>query len=497
MTTDIPFNAAPTEEPPDFNSRRFPLLKRKYGEEQPFMKCGPFKIRIPLIHHEWQWTEFLAALFLGVACLGAGVTIVITTYGLDLPANLATLGLTENGIFLVVLTFGAMNAVCYYIPSLLGDPVVPGWITPALPLTLNYLSAWQAPNYASGDVSRIHAMIALQMLVALCFLIMGATGLGRKLVNGVPMSIKAGVVLGAGVSAGINVIKARMPAAPWTVIIACLMSYFFLFNNSFADLAKRSKTWNLVRNQGVVPAQVFAIVLAPILLREIPLPQIQWGITPLNFGFVLDHFTIFGIGFPEMTFFIQAIPMALTVYIIAFSDFVLAKELVSEAAEHRPDEKIDFDPGRSNLVSFIRNGLMALLTPWVPLCGPLWASGLLTITERYKRGYNTMYSIWGGVCTFRASTVIAVMMLPLVTLIKPAFAIFFGITMAVQAYACGVIGMRMADTPNSRGIACCMAGAMACVTPGWALLVGVVVWAVVEGPEVYFNHQKKKRGEAV
>lgn len=62
---------------------------------------------------------------------------------------------------------------------------------------------------------------------------------------------------------------------------------------------------------------------------------------------------------------------------------------------------------------------MSVFAPWVPMCGPLWASGLLTITERYKRGYKTMRTYWGGVCTFRASTVIAVMILPLVTLIKP------------------------------------------------------------------------------
>ena len=111
--------------------------------------------------------------------------------------------------------------------------MVPGWITPALPLTLKFLEQWSLPDYATGNVDRIKAMIALQMLVALCFLIMGATGIGRKLVECVPMSIKAGIVLGAGITAGINVFQARMPAAPWTVAIACLLSYLFLFNPSF------------------------------------------------------------------------------------------------------------------------------------------------------------------------------------------------------------------------------------------------------------------------
>ena len=121
------------------------------------------------------------------------------------------------------------------------------------------------------------------------------------------------------------------------------------------------------------------------------------------------------------------------------------------------------------------------------MCGPLWASGLLTITERYKRGYKTMHTYWDGVCTFRAATVIAVLILPLVTLIKPAFAIFFGITMGVQAFACGNIGIRMCTTANDRGVACVIAGALTYFTPGWALLVGIIVWVVVDGSEAIIN----------
>ena len=473
--------------PEGFNQGKFPLKKRELGGVQPHIKVGPFNVRLPLIHHEWSWTEMLAAMFLGVACLGAGTATTMSTFGLDDPANIAALGFDANGAFLMSLTFGIMNAICYYLPSLLGDPVVPGWITPALPLTLSYLGQWELPNYATGQVDRIYAQIALQMLVALFFLIMGATGLGRMLVNAVPNSIKAGIVLGAGVTAAVNVFSARMPKAPITVVIAVLMSYFFLFNPSFARAATKNKWMNLLRNQGVVPAQIFAIVLAPFLIGEIAVPEIQWGITPFSLGFVLEHFTIFGLGFPAAKFFLSAIPMAFTIYIIAFSDFVLAKELVTEATATRPDETVIFDAGRSNLVSFLRNGIMSLFAPWVPFCGPLWASGLLTITERYKRGYKTLHSYWDGVCTFRAATVIAVLILPLVTLIRPAFAIFFGITMGVQAFACGNVGMRMCTTATERGIACVMAGALTFYTPGWAILVGVLVWLVTEASELYFG----------
>ncbi len=445
---------------PNFNKERTPLKKRTYGGEQPFIKFGPFKIRIPIIHHEWQWTECLAAMFLGVACLGAGVNVTMSTLGI------------EN--FHIALTFGVLNAICYYLPALLGDPVVPGWITPALPLTLKYL----AP-YAIGP-DRTHALIALQMLVAVLFLIMGTTGLGRKLVDSIPVSIKAGIVLGAGISAGINVLDSRIPVAPYTVVVCIAIAYVFLFSKRFKKLADRSKFWSVVRNQGIVPAQIFAIIFAPFLFKEIPFPQLEWGITPLNFAYVRENFTIFGIGFPEMKYFVAAIPMALTAYIIAFSDFVLAKEIVEDATAKRPDEHVEFDAGRSNLVSAIRNGIMAVFAPWTPMCGPLWASGLLTITERYKRGYDTMRTYWGGVGTFRAATVIAVLLLPLVTLIKPAFGIFFGLTMAVQAYACSNIGMKMAVTPTERGIAGVMGTVLAIQGPTIGLASGIVLWLLIE-----------------
>jgi len=471
----------------EFMKGIFPLVKRKYGEEQPGIKIGMFMLRLPLVHHQWSWTEFFAALFLGVACLGAGVGVTMSVFGLDQTHNYTALGLTANQAFLLALTFGIMNALCYYIPALLGDPVVPGWITPALPLTIHHLSQYAPVDFTTGNVERIHAMIALQMLVAVIFLIMGIGGIGRRVVRAVPDSIKAGIVLGAGVAAGVNVIQARIPVAPWTVIISVLLSYFFLFNPFFAKVASASRFWAIVRSQGVVPAQLFAIILAPVLLQEIPMPEIQWGITPFSLGLVMQNFTIFGIGFPALSFFVAALPLALAAYIIAFADIVLAKELVDDATSGRDDEKVIYDPARSNMVSFFRNGIMALFAPYVPMCGPIWTSGLLTVTERYKRGYKTMSSYWDGVGTFRAATIIAVLTLPLVTLVRPAFGIFFGITMAIQAFACGIIGMKMCHTNNDRGIACCIAGAMAVVPPQWALLLGIVVWFVAQGPSLFLK----------
>ncbi|WP_207724710.1 hypothetical protein [Thermanaerosceptrum fracticalcis] len=64
-------------------SGTFPILKRDYGGIQPYIPFGPFKIRLPLLHYEWEWTECFAAMFLGVACLGAGVATTMEVLGVN------------------------------------------------------------------------------------------------------------------------------------------------------------------------------------------------------------------------------------------------------------------------------------------------------------------------------------------------------------------------------------------------------------------------------
>lgn len=72
----------------------------------------------------------------------------------------------------------------YMLHGWLGDPVVPGWITPTLPFTLAYLNGFEK------GPDRIQAMIALQLLVAFVFIFMGITKLADKFVNGVPNQLK-------------------------------------------------------------------------------------------------------------------------------------------------------------------------------------------------------------------------------------------------------------------------------------------------------------------
>ena len=130
-------------------------LHRENGKEQPFIPAGPFKIRIPFIHYRWEISECLQAILMCATCLGA---IPVLQELLGVPYEVAWSMVIINGFF-------------YNLHSLLGDPVVPGWITPAIPLVTAFLTLTeQGPE-------RVQTMIALQLVVGLIFLFMGITGL--------------------------------------------------------------------------------------------------------------------------------------------------------------------------------------------------------------------------------------------------------------------------------------------------------------------------------
>ncbi len=120
-------------------------------------------------------------------------------------------------------------------------------------------------------------MIAFQLLVAILFFSMGATGIGKRLINAIPVSLKAGIILGAGFSAALNVMNVRLKAAPGTIILSTLIAYFFLFSGTFAKAAEGNKYIRILRNQGIVPAQLFAIIAGPYIFKELPAPSDSCG----------------------------------------------------------------------------------------------------------------------------------------------------------------------------------------------------------------------------
>ena len=437
------------------------ILKRELGSEQPSWKLGVFRVRLPFVHYRFESSEALQAILMCATCLGA---IPILTSILGIPFELAWSMVIINGLL-------------YNTHALLGDPVVPGWITPSIPLTIAYLT-----QFEMGPV-RIQALIALQLLVAFTFLFMGITGLAGKLMRIVPDSIKSGILLGAGFAAIIGefaVEKGRFNLYPFSIAIGTLLSYFLLFSERFKEMRKNHALVNLFGKYGMLPAIFASIIIAP-LCKELPFPNIEVGsfIKIPEFSNILRQVSVFGVGFPNIDLFVKAIPMAIMVYIIAFGDFVTSGALLKEADRVRTDEKIDFNSNRSNLISGIRNLIQGILIPYVPLCGPLWAAVSAAVFERYKEGREGMDSVYSGVGTFRWMTFICVSIVPIVSLVQPTLPVALSLTLLVQGFVCTRLAMTICKDHIDMGIAGVMAAVIAVKGAAWGLGVGIILFLLL------------------
>ena len=432
------------------------MYKRIIGEEQPHLKIGPFKLRLPFVHYKFETSEGIQGILMCATCLGA---IPMLTEGLGIPFELAWSMVIINGLL-------------YNLHALLGDPVVPGWITPSIPLTMAYLTRF------SLGTERIQAMIALQLLVALIFLTMGVTGLAGKLMRIIPTSIKSGILLGAGFAAIIGEfgVKGRFNLYPYSIAIGGVLSFFLLFSEKFKEWRKKYKIINVLGKYGMLPAIIVSIIIAP-LFKELPFPTVRIGtfIKIPDFANIIKEVSIFGVGIPRIDLFIEAIPMAIMIYIIAFGDFVTSGALLNEADRIRVDEIIEFNSNRSNLVSGIRNLIEGIFIPYIPLCGPLWAAVSAAVFERYKEGKESMDSVYSGVGSFRLSTFISVAIIPIVSLVQPTLPVALSLTLLVQGFVCTRLAMSLCKKNIDMGIAGVMAAVLAVKGAAWGLGVGILL----------------------
>lgn len=443
-------------------NEQFVSRYRKYGEEQPYWKAGIFKIRLPIIHYAWSFPEMFQALFMCATCLGA------------IPVLTSVLGVSYD----VALSMVIVNGFFYTIHVLLGDPVVPGWITPAIPL----ITAFLTDGYEMGP-ARTQALIAMQLILGVIFLVCGISGLGSKMVAVVPNSVKAGVLMGGGLSAVIGEFNAgaRFDLYPISIAIGILVAYFCLFSPIWTNLRKKYKAIDMIGKFGMLPAILISVVVGP-LVGEIAVPAITWW--PLvkipELGAIWTQLSPFSIGWPSAATWIAAIPTAIVVYIIAFGDFVTSEALITEADEVRQDEKIDFNANRSNIISGIRNTAMALVCPYTQTCGPLWAAVTAAVSQRYKEGPQAMESIYSGCGTFRISTFVAVALLPISSLLQPVLPIALSLTLVVQGYICTQLAMNMCDTDIERGICGVMGAILAIRGAAWGLAVGLILFVLLK-----------------
>ncbi|MDR2523866.1 MAG: hypothetical protein LBC93_09235 [Synergistaceae bacterium] len=442
-------------------------MPRKDGEEQSYIPLGIFKLRIPFVHYRFEYPEAIQAVLMCATCLGA--IPVLTEY----------LGVSYEIAWSMVIINGAL----YFLHALLGDPVVPGWITPAIPVVLGYLTT----NYPIGP-ERIKALAALQLIVGLIFFVMGVTGAAKKLIESIPASLQAGILLGAGIAAVIGEFAAYAPstATPrfntyrYSIAICTLLAYFILFSDSFKQLRKKNILLDMFGKYGMLPAVLLGVILGPIF-GEIKVPDIaiRHGDSFLFFIPSIDQLlsavSPLRLGFPSAQMFLAAIPTAIAAYIIAFGDFVTTDALIGEASKSRKDEIVDFNPNRSNLISAVRNFIMAAAAPYTQLCGPLWAAVTASTAQRYKEGRGAMDSIFSGVGTFRMITALSVAIIPIATLLRSVLPVALSITLLVQGYICAGLAFKMCKTDMDRGIAGVMGAVLASKGAAWGLAVGIIL----------------------
>lgn len=440
--------------------------------ESPYIPLGPFKLRLPGIHYKIEFVEFFQGILIGATALSA---IPYLTEYLGIPYELAW-------------SCVIIETLLYILHGMLGDPVIPGWITPTLPLTLSYLL-----TFDKGP-ERIQAMIALQLLVAIIFLFMGVTNLAKRFVNLVPTSIKGGILI----AAPFTVIQSQLAdngqftMYPIAVTAGFCLLALISFSESYQNKRKKSKFLDIVAKYGNLFPYLLAMVVG-VLVKELEPPQFELGtiIKIPQLKEMIETVSIFGVGFPTIQMFMKALPLAFVCYIIAFGDFITTESLVEEAKESRDDEFVDFNPNRSNLISGIRNLILAILAPFPPLSGPLWAGMTVSVSMRYREGKEAMKSLIGGMSSFRIGSFFSIICIPIVLFMKPIFPVGASLTLLFQAFVCAKIGMDYCKTGVDRSIAGLVAAVLAVKGSTWGLLIGILLNALLSN----FDFQQNKKVE--
>lgn len=437
------------------------MTYRPDGAEQPYFKAGMFKIRLPFIHYKWSWPEFFQAMIMFVTSLGM------------IPLLMAHLGLPYE----IALTYVLICGIGFMLPALLGDPLVPGWITPAIPVVVLFLG-----NFTPGPEA-IRALFALQFIVAFIFLFLGITKLGGKLVDLVPVSVKAGILIGAGIAAimgelAVGARVGRLAATPYSIIAGTGIALYLIFSESFKEWRKTNSFAKALANYGMVPALVVAMLIG-WMVKEYPMPVIQFGVTNMALRDYLNYLP-FAVGFPGIDIFIFAVPTAIIAYIIAFGDIIVGHTLIRRADDFRQDEKIDLDINRTHLITAARNFLHAFLAPYPGLAGPIWTAVTAVVAERYKFGRKAMDSIYSGTGTFWIAGFIALFILPLVSIFQPVLPIALSLTLMITGFLCIMVGTELIETQAQRGVAGLMAVVLAVYGAGWGLAAGVALYFLIE-----------------
>lgn len=434
------------------------LLKREFGGIQPCWKVGLFRIRLPFIHFRISPPEVVTGLMNACTSYGA-LAVLISTLGLD-PQVAWALVVFETGM--------------YTLNWVLGEPSICGWITPAMSIIVVFLES------LDPGVARLQMLTAIELELAIMFIILGFTGLSKRLNTMIPPAVKAGIVLGAGV----NAIYVRLVAggAVDTVTVGCVGGLVVVFMLMFSRRVRKYMETNrfvaILGNYSFLWAVLALLVLGGAagefqfnfsgeIIRVPDFMGLFATVSPLFIGFATDPMV-----------WVNALPYAVMAWIIAYGDFVTVQQLGLKAV--RDDEYIEFDPNRTNVICGIRNLLLALFAPYPALAGPLSAPYCVATYARYKQsGRQGMDSIYDGSGTNLIFTVIGLFVYPLYEASLAASAALLVVVLCIQGWLCAVIAFDLVRDEMDKGMAGMIAGFVLARGGGVGFVVGVIFYLLM------------------
>jgi hypothetical protein len=428
---------------------------------------GPFTLRIPFIHIKFRAGEFFQGMVISGATAFAAVPVAM---GLGLSF--------EEG---VALSFVAGTLIASG-PIFFGEPMAPGWITPALPIVI-------AAFATKGQFNGVYDPAVFQFMAAMCIeftllvFILGSTGWGKKLIQIIPNGLKAGIILGAALAAFYQVFVTDMDKLmlqPISMAVAIILCVITTFSDPFKKLAERNILIKKVGSLGLLPGFIIAALVA-YFLKEVTF-DIQWGFQVPDVVALFNKTSPLVIGFPSFAMYLEALPLVIIGYTLLFGDLITATEVLNDGQKSRPDEPLDINLDRSHLSIAVRNFLGLLVNPFFPTQGALWTGVHVVVVERWKKGPKEMPSIFDGLGSYYLMGLpILYFTLPFITLMKPLMQMALTLTLILTGFACAYVAMAIPKKNTEMASALLIAVFITFFSAWVGLLVGILLSILVIG----------------
>ena len=428
---------------------------------------GPFTLRIPFIHIKFRAGEFFQGMVISGATAFAAVPVAM---GLGLSF--------EEG---VALSFVAGSLIASG-PIFFGEPMAPGWITPALPIVI-------AAFATQGQFNGVYDPATFQFMAAMCIeftllvFILGSTGWGKKLIQIIPNGLKAGIILGAALAAFYQVFVTDMDKLmlqPISMAVAIVLCVITTFSDPFKKLAEKNIFFKKIGSLGLLPGFILAGLVA-FLLKEVTF-DIQWGFQVPDVVALFNKTSPLVIGFPSLPMYLEALPLVIIGYTLLFGDLITATEVLNDGQKSRPDEPLDINLDRSHLSIAVRNFLGLLINPFFPTQGALWTGVHVVVVERWKKGPKEMPSIFDGLGSYYLMGLpILYFTLPFITLMKPLMQMALTLTLILTGFACAYVAMAIPKKNTEMASALLIAVFITFFSAWVGLLVGILLSVLVIG----------------